>query len=66
MRETGKHNAAVMAHFANRPKDLLIMDMSAGHGWKELCAFLGDPVPEGEYPKTGITVEVCEPAPYSQ
>lgn len=35
------HNAAVKAYFANRPGDLLVMDLEKGHGWNELAPFLG-------------------------
>ena len=40
------HNADVLEYFKNRPNDLLVMDLQAGHGWPELCGFLGVPVPE--------------------
>lgn len=45
-----RHNAAVRAHFADRPYDLLEMDLTAGDGWAELCGFLGDPVPHTPFP----------------
>lgn len=45
-----EHNAAVLSHFADRPQDLLVMDMSKGAGWKELCGFLKVAVPSMEYP----------------
>jgi hypothetical protein len=35
------HNAAVKAYFADRPSDLLIMNLENGHGWNELSPFLG-------------------------
>jgi len=35
------HHAGVDAYFENRPDDLLVMDVCAGDGWGELCAFLG-------------------------
>ncbi|MEM8770398.1 MAG: sulfotransferase family protein [Pseudomonadota bacterium] len=44
------HEQAVRAHFARRPDDLLIMDLKQGHGWDELCAFLGRPVPDSPFP----------------
>jgi Sulfotransferase domain/N-terminal domain of galactosyltransferase len=46
-----RHNAEVLEHFKNRPRDLLVMDMSAGAGWYELCGFLGKPIPERPYPR---------------
>jgi len=45
-----RHNAEVLDHFKDRPQDLLVMDMSAGAGWSELCAFLGRPIPDMPYP----------------
>lgn len=44
------HNMDVLAYFAGRPDDLLVMNMSEGAGWKELCRFLGKPIPGGPYP----------------
>lgn len=44
------HNAAVRAHFAGRPNDLLEMDFERGDGWLELCSFLGRPVPVTAFP----------------
>lgn len=44
------HNAAVRAYFADRPDDLLIMDLEKGHGWNELAAFLGlENAPSGPF-----------------
>lgn len=45
----------VMEHFAGRPQDLLVLDVAAGQGWPELCAFLGKPVPEIPFPKANVT-----------
>ncbi len=45
-----RHNAMVRAHFADRPNDLLEMDLAAGDGWAELCGFLGAPVPQTPFP----------------
>ncbi len=44
------HETAVRAHFADRPHDLLVMDLEAGDGWDALCAFLGAPVPAAPFP----------------
>jgi hypothetical protein len=44
------HEAAVRAHFADRPNDLLVMNLEAGDGWRELCAFLGAAVPDEPFP----------------
>jgi hypothetical protein len=45
-----RHNQDVIAHFKDRPQDLLVMDMDDGCGWPELCRFLGVPVPDEVYP----------------
>jgi hypothetical protein len=47
------HEARVRAHFAARPDDLLVMDISAGDGWELLCPFLGVPVPDVPFPRRG-------------
>ena len=44
------HNAAVMEHFKDRPDDLLVVDLTAGAGWTQLCAFLGCDVPDHSFP----------------
>jgi len=44
------HEAAVRSYFADRPDDLLIVDWAKGHGWRELCAFLGHGVPSAPFP----------------
>lgn len=45
-----RHNREVLEHFAERPDDLLIMDITRGDGWAALCPFLGRPVPHGAFP----------------
>ena len=45
-----RHNAEVQDYFRNRSDDLLVMDMSRGAGWPELCGFLGKPIPDIPYP----------------
>lgn len=46
-----RHNAEVRAHFADRPDDLLVLDLGAGQGWAELCGFLGRPAPDEPFPR---------------
>jgi hypothetical protein len=47
-----RHNAEVLQHFKDRPGDLLVMHMDNGAGWRELCGFLGRPVPlDKKYPR---------------
>ena len=45
-----RHERDVRAHFADRPGDLLVMDLERGDGWRELCAFLGRPVRADDFP----------------
>lgn len=49
------HNEAVIRHFMGRSGDLVIMHMDQGAGWRELCGFLGQPVPEQPYPREYVT-----------
>ncbi len=44
------HNNEVLNHFKNRPQDLLVMDLAEGHGWDELCPFLGVDIPKIAFP----------------
>jgi hypothetical protein len=46
-----RHNAEVLEHFEDRPRDLLVLNMSAGAGWYELCGFLRKPIPDAPYPR---------------
>lgn len=45
-----RHNDDVLAYFCNRPESLLVVDWEKGHGWKELCGFLGRPIPAEPFP----------------
>lgn len=45
----------VMAYFAQRPRDLLVLDITGGEGWEKLCPFLGKPIPEQPFPKANVT-----------
>lgn len=45
-----QHNDDVLAYFAERPGDLLILDLEDGIDWPDLCAFLGRPVPDTPFP----------------
>jgi hypothetical protein len=46
-----RHNDAVLGHFRGRSNDLLVVDWELGHGWKELCGFLGVAEPERPFPR---------------
>ena len=45
----------VYQYFKSRPQDLLIMDITAGDNWEELCTFLGTPIPEVPFPRANVT-----------
>lgn len=47
--------ADVMDYFRARPKDLLVMDITAGEGWEKLCPFLGRDIPDAPFPKANVT-----------
>ncbi len=52
-----KHNKEVIEYFKERPKDLLIMDLTKGDGWNKLCPFLGLRVPELPFPNVNKSSE---------
>ena len=45
-----RHNEEVMAHFSSRPADLLVIDLTQGDGFDEICAFLDLSVPDQAFP----------------
>jgi hypothetical protein len=49
--EYRKHHRRVYSYFADRPDDLLVMDICAGDGYEKLCAFLGKPVVAEPFPR---------------
>ncbi len=53
-RDYEAHHAAVEAHFADRPDDLLVMNVGAGDGWEKLCPFLGLPEPARPFPVKNV------------
>jgi len=44
------HNEQVIAYFANRPDDLLVLKISEGEGWDKLSSFLGIDNIKTEFP----------------
>jgi hypothetical protein len=48
------HDARVRTYFADRPGDLLEIDICAGEGWEALCSFLGHPVPDRPFPRANV------------
>ena len=45
-----QHVRSVKQYFANRPEDLLILDICAGDRWTKLCKFLNKPLPDQAFP----------------
>jgi hypothetical protein len=50
-----EHNAAVREYFADRPGDLIVLDMSDGYEWEKLCSVIPAPMPSCPYPKKNLT-----------
>lgn len=48
------HEREVMEYFADRNRELLIMDICSGDGWEPLCEFLGQPVPSLPFPRANV------------
>jgi len=44
------HYDNALRYFADRPDDLLVMDIPGGDGWDALCPFLGADVPDVPFP----------------
>ena len=44
------HEQQVLRYFADRPDDLLVMNICEGEGWEVLCPFLHLPVPGEPFP----------------
>jgi hypothetical protein len=49
-RERETYLADLERYFADRPGDLLIIDIPGGQGWDQLCPFLGRAVPAAPFP----------------
>ena len=48
-----RHEHRVLRYFAERPHDLLVLDICGGHAnWEMLCSFLSVPVPTTPFPNT--------------
>jgi hypothetical protein len=45
-----RHHADVRRYFADRPGDLMEMNIIEGDGWEKLCPFLGLQVPPTPFP----------------
>jgi hypothetical protein len=45
-----RHHDDVLRYFEDRPRDLLVMNITAGEGWEKLCPFLGIATPDALFP----------------
>lgn len=45
-----QHNQEVIEYFKDRPQDLLVISWEKGHGWKQLCEFLEQPLITQPFP----------------
>ena len=52
------HNREVREFFADRPGDLLIVDLSRGHGFEAICPFLGLEAPGVPFPHSNKKEEM--------
>jgi Sulfotransferase domain len=48
------HEANVRRYFADRPRDLLVFDVTQGNDWKVLCDFLDVSIPAEPYPHENV------------
>lgn len=51
-----EYNEEVLDYFKGREKDLLIMNVCAGDGWKKLCPFLGKTTLRRPFPRENVGV----------
>jgi len=45
-----KHIREVKEYFKDRPDDFLVLDLTKGDGWEQLCPFLGHAIPNLPFP----------------
>lgn len=45
-----EHHERVKRYFADRPKDLLVVDIAGGAGWKEIAPFVERAIPDQPFP----------------
>ena len=50
LRRYSEHNSDVLNWFAQRPGDLLVMNLSLGDNWEKLCPFLGREILSQPFP----------------
>jgi len=57
--EWHRHHERVLGHFADRPADLLVIDVCAGEGWEVLAPFCGwERIPERAFPWENPGIEL--------
>ncbi len=44
------HNQSVFQYFSQQPRDLLVIDITRGASWEQLCEFLGNRAPDVPFP----------------
>lgn len=55
----GRHHQRVLSYFANRPGDLLVLDICGKDAaWPPLCSFVEKPVPDAPFPMANKAVTV--------
>jgi len=52
-----RHTREVLDYFRSRPQDLLILKITEGHGWRELCSFLEHDIPDLPFPHRNAASE---------
>ena len=53
-----QYHQEVLNYFSDRPHDLLVIDLSKGDSWQQLCDFLGRPVPTMAFPSSNTAEQV--------
>ncbi len=57
-----KHMRDVAEYFTDRPGDLLVLRITEGEGWEQLCPFLGYPLPQAAFPHSNAAAKrLAEP-----
>jgi hypothetical protein len=50
------HNREVLVYFKNRSEDFLVMNLSEGDDWNQLCDFLGAEIPDTPFPHSNKSI----------
>jgi hypothetical protein len=48
------HRSAVIEHFRQKGRELLVINICSGEGWEPLCEFLGVPIPDVPFPHENV------------